>query len=102
MKSINSEEFFKLVAVKAGIVDLDTVKKVYYGMIKAISNELRNKHVVKMPDWGELSLLMYKSRRTRNINTGRVEALPPKPMVKFVADYKVKKYFHALMDEGLE
>ena len=32
MKSIKSDEFFKLVAVKAGIADLQTVKDVFYGI----------------------------------------------------------------------
>lgn len=104
-KSIKSEEFFKLVAVRAGVSDLDTIKRVFYGMIKVISSELRNKHTVKMPDWGEFNLLIYKSRNTLNVGTGRIEPLPPKPMVKFVPDLKVKKYFYSLMgsslDEGL-
>ncbi len=101
MKSINPEEFFKLIALKSGISDLETIRRVYYGMIKVISGELRSKHVIKMPDWGEFSLLIYKSRRTLNVNTRQLENLPPKPMVKFHSDVKVKKYFHALIDQGL-
>jgi len=98
MKSIESDEFFKLLAVKAGISDLDTVKRVYYGMIKVLSGELRKNHVIKMPDWGEFVLRVYKARNTLNVNTGRIEFLPAKPTVKFNPDLKMKKYFYSLSE----
>lgn len=96
MKSIKPDEFFKLVATKSGISDLDIVKRVFYGMIKVISGELRSKHIVNMPDWGEFVLKVHKSRNALNINTKQIEILPPKTTVKFNPDYKVKRYFYSL------
>lgn len=95
MKSINSEEFFKQVAVNSGIADLPTVKNVYYGMVRTLSRELRAKRVVDAPDWGEFSLGLHKARRALNVNTGNLELLPARPTLKFRPDYKVKKYFQA-------
>lgn len=94
MKSINSEEFFKQVAVNSGIVDLQTVKNIYYGMVRTISKELKGKQIVNLPDWGKFVLTTRKSRKALNIGTRELEILPPKPEVRFKADIKVKKYFH--------
>lgn len=93
MKSIKSEEFFKQVALNSGIVDLQTVKNIYYGIIKTISKELKGKQVINLPDWGKFFLTTYKSRKALNVSNGEIEILPPKLAVKFQADYKVKKYF---------
>lgn len=93
MKSINSEEFFKQVALNAGIVDLQTVKNIYYGMVRTISKELKGKQVVDLPDWGKFVLTTRKSRKALNVSSGNVEILPPKLEIRFKADYKVKKYF---------
>lgn len=100
MKGLTSEEFFKQVAINSGISDLRVVKDIYYGMVKTISRELKGKQKIKLPDWGEFLLKIYKSRQTLNVNTGRREILPPKPMVKFVPDYKVKRYFYELGNDG--
>lgn len=94
MKSIKSEEFFKQVAINSGVVDLETVKNIYYGIVRTISRELRNKQVVNLPDWGEFVMVVHKSRKALNVTTGELEILPPKPTVKFKPDYKVKKYFY--------
>jgi len=101
MKSIKPDEFFKLVSVNSGVTDLQTVKDIYYGMIKTISRELKSKHAVKLPLWGEFLLKIMKARKTLNVNTRVIEYLPAKPVVKFEPDYKVKDYFYALgNDEG--
>lgn len=96
MKSINSEEFFKQVAVNSGIVDLQTVKNIYYGMVKTISRELRGRQIINLPDWGKFSLFLRKSKKTLNVSSREMEILPPKTVVKFQPDYKVKKYFYEL------
>ena len=96
MKSIKSAEFFRLVAVNSGISDLDVVKRVFYGMIKTISRELKEKHSVKMPDWGEFSLKVHKGRQMVDINDKTLIEIPAKTTVKFSPDYKVKKYFYSL------
>lgn len=100
MKSIGPEEFYKLIAVNSGITDLQTVKDVFYGMIKTISRELKNKQVVKLPDWGEFKLIIHKSRKMMDVNNRTIITIPAKPSIKFVPDYKVKAYFYALGQES--
>lgn len=93
MKSIRPDEFFKLLALNSG-ADLQTAKDVYYGLIKTISRELKGKQVIKLPDWGEFSLKIFKAKKMVNIKDKAFIQIPAKTIVKFVSDYKVKKYFH--------
>ena len=96
---ITAEEFFKKVAINSRTADLETVRGVFYGMVKTISKELLARNVVNLPDWGEFSLKIHKSRNVGNLKGGK-RTLPPKPMVKFIPDYKVRRYFHSLWEEG--
>jgi len=99
-KSIKSEEFFKLIAVNSGISDLNIVKDIFYGMIKTISRELKNRQEIKLPDWGKFVLKVSKQRTVRNVNNGMLINLPPILMVKFIPDYKVKRYFCEFGEKG--
>lgn len=94
MKSIKPEEFFKMISINSGGVDPEVVQRVYYGMIRTISRELKGKQNIKLPDWGDFKLKLHKSRRSVDVNTGLLTIIPPKAIVKFSPDYKVKKYFH--------
>ena len=96
MKSIGAEEFFKLVSVNSGVPDVQTIKDIYYGMIRTMSREIRDKQIVKLPDWGDFSLKIHKARKMVSVNNGKMTVIPAKPTVKFIPDYKVKKYFYSL------
>lgn len=98
MKSIKTEEFFKLVAVNSGISDLDVIRRVFYGMIKTISRELRTNEIINLPDWGKFFLKTHKPKKVMNVNTGDHMVIKPTKLVKFIPDYKVKKYFHSLTE----
>jgi len=100
MKSISSEEFYKNIAINSGISDLQIVKDIFYGLVKTMSRELKNKQVIKLPDWGEFRLTIHKSRRMVDVNEKVIRTIPAKPTVKFIPDYKLKKYFYALGQES--
>lgn len=94
VKSIKPEDFFKQIAVHAGISDLTVVKDVYFGMIKTISRELKDKEIINLPEWGYFDLRVHSERMSVDVNDGKKRVLPPKTVVKFTPDYKVKKYFY--------
>lgn len=101
MKSIKPEEFFQKVAINAEGIDLDTARRVFYGMIRTITRELREKHTVVLPDFGEFVIHIHNARNIRDIRGGQIKKLPPLPTVKFRPDVKVKKYFYELGKQGL-
>ena len=64
------EEFFSTVTTFSGVGDPRTVKNVYFGMIKAISNELLRGNTASLPDFGEFRIMVKKEHQGRNIDTG--------------------------------
>lgn len=100
MKSIGPEEFFIKVTTLSGVNDIQTVRDIYYGMVRTISRELKEKGIVKLPDWGDFYIVVQKEKvwPTREENGVKMPAIviPPTAMVKFSPDYKVKKYFRDL------
>ena len=95
-KSIPPVEFFKKIALDSGVNDLQSVRDIFYGMVRTISRELRENREVELPDWGTFVLRMHKERRSKDVNDGLIRIIPPRPTVKFVPNYKVKKYFRSL------
>lgn len=103
MRNISKEEFFKKIAINSGVTDLETVRNIFYGMVKTISRELKSRHSVKLPDWGTFYLRIQDSKSVPDINKGaKIKMIiPPKTLVKFFPDWKVKEYFYNLGNEGL-
>ena len=99
MKSIEPEEFFKKIAINSGVNDLQTVKDIFYGMIRTISIELRERHIVNLPDWGEFYIHIHSARRALDVNTMQPKTIVAQPTVKFSPDWKVKKHFKMLSDD---
>lgn len=93
MKSVNSADFFKQVALNSGLSDLQTIKNVYYGMVRTISRELRGRQIVDLPDLGRFLLVTYKSRKCLNVSSREVRIIPPKVVIRFQTDRKIRKYF---------
>jgi len=96
MKSITPEEFFKRIALHSGVNDMAAVRDVYYGMIRAVSRELKEKGTVRLPDWGDFDLRVRKARKFVAVNDGVAKHLPSKTEVKFKPNMNVKKYFQTL------
>jgi len=100
MESINKEDFFRQVALNSSVTDLDAVRKIYYGMVRTMSRELKGKQKIKLPDWGEFSLKIHKGRNFVDVNTGCIRQLSAKTVIKFIPDWKVKKHFHSFGEGG--
>lgn len=104
MKSITPEEFFKRVATNSGVVDLKTVKDIYYGLIRTLSQELKGRQVITLPDWGEFILYIQKPKKFTAFLGKDLDGqwkkkesiLNPIPQVKFRSNPNVKKYFQSL------
>jgi nucleoid DNA-binding protein len=99
MKSIKPEEFLKLVSANSGI-DLETSKRVYYGMLRTITRELKKNRIITLPDLGDFYIKMFKEKAIIDYQTKQRKMIPTTPVVKFKPDYKVKAYFHDLGAEG--
>lgn len=96
------EDFFKDVSIVANGIDPETVKMVFYSMLKVLSRRLRSAREALMPDWGVFKLVLSKPRRIGDVQYERTVILPPKLTLKFSPDYKVREYFHEFGENSVK
>jgi len=90
------EDIFDEISAECNYIDRDTVRSVYYALIKVISRKLRIKSAAMIPDWGRFYLHRHSPRMSLDVNSGTFKSLEAKTTVKFTPDYKVKKYFYEI------
>jgi len=85
-------DFFRKYSEKCNFRDPKDLKDVYYALLALILQELRYNDSIKLPDFGEFKVKIYKARITHNIETREMMHLPAKRVVKFLPDKKLKTY----------
>lgn len=86
------ERFFEKLAAKSSVHDTETPKKVYYGLIKLIMEELKQKEEFELPDWGEYEITETSGRYIKDVNTGERRKIGPKKQIKWSPAHKLKEY----------
>ena len=87
-----NKRFFENLALEAGTNDIDTVKKVYYGLIRKTIKDLGNGKSLVYPDFGEFYIKEQKAKRMRHVITGNMINIDSVSTVRFKPDYKLKNY----------
>jgi nucleoid DNA-binding protein len=93
---MKKDDIFDEISSYCNYIDRETIKSVYYGLVRAISRRLRVDGRSEMPDWGKFYLHRHKPRVALNINSRNFESLGAKTTVKFDPDHKVKQYFYEI------
>ena len=101
-KFLKPLELFDKISTKSGYSDPSIVADVYYGMVKAIVEELRAGNTVRLPELGDLFVQNKKSMATYMFHTGGIMKRNNVKMVKFSACANIGKYFNALRDDSAE
>jgi len=94
IKALNTTDFFTAISKNSNYVSEDIVRDVFYGMVRVIGQELRDKGAVELPDLGHLVLHKMKERMSRDVNTKLLIKIPEKNIIKFRPCFDLKKYFH--------
>jgi len=97
--ALNKHDLLQNISTHSNYVSPDIVEDVYYGLVRVIGIELRDKGAVDLPDLGYLVLHNHKARRALNVRSGLIEMLPEKSTVKFKPCRDIKKHFHLLGDK---
>lgn len=89
--------FFKLLSEKCNYIDQETAQRFYMGLVKLISQELRENGIVRLPHLGDLALVKSPPRsmfagRGRKVIEGMY-------MLKFYANNKFREYFSKLSQQ---
>lgn len=93
---LKQDEFFKKVSEYCNYLDEETIERVYRGLIKATMQELRRTGMVRFPDFGDFTLVMYPERKSYDVTSGGLITIPPRRSVKYHVDYKVKAYLREI------
>jgi len=98
--ALNKNDLLQIISTHANYISPDIVRDVYYGLVRVIGLELRDKGAIELPDLGYLVLHTHKARRALNVSNGLLEMLPEKSTIKFKPCHDLKKHFHLLGDKS--
>jgi nucleoid DNA-binding protein len=93
---LKQTELWEKISERLNYIDQELVESVYRELIRIVVQELRHHGMVRMPDFGDFTMVYHKERVSRDVNSGLMVRLPPKKTVKFSPDYKLKEYFRSL------
>lgn len=94
MNEQKKREFFNKVAIESGTNSTDSVRRMYYGMVRAIGKELRSSGRIQLPDLGTFKVVAQKSRKIGNF--GNPIVIPETKIVRIDVDYKLKEFVKLL------
>lgn len=99
---VDTEEFFQLISAKANYMDVGIVKDVYFSMVKAMIQELRQRGMVRLPELGDFFMSFLGGYEAVNVNSGEKKELPLRRVVKFRTGRRLKEYLKSLSDIKIE
>lgn len=95
-KYLKAGDLFEKIANKSNYTDPGIVAEVYYGLLKAITEELRSGNAVRLPELGDFYLQKRKNMTTYMFKTGGIHRRESIKVVKFSACANIGKYFNAI------
>lgn len=85
-------EFLSALAIECNYSDIESVRNIYFSLLRLITKELRSKERINLPQFGEFSLF-EKSGTLLCKTTGQRVKFGPVKMVKFKPFWRLKEYF---------
>lgn len=86
-------DFFLKVQKEVNYIDVESIKPVYYAILRTILSNLRDDGSIRLPDWGEFRVIRHKARRSRDPNLpGEYLYLPAIKTVKFSPTERLKNF----------
>lgn len=90
---INQKEFFRLLSAECNYVDERTVRMLYFGLLRVITQELRSNKCARLPHLGDFALVQQKSRPAW---VGKAQVrIAPRDVLKMYPAEKMRRYFSA-------
>ena len=92
MPRLDKNKFWKDVSDRCNYIGVDTVRSVYYALMKELINEMLDKGSICMPDWGKFEIRTYAQRRFTNMKTGKLNTIYEHKRINFAPNKKLKSY----------
>lgn len=93
--SITEAELFAEISRRSNYLPEETVKQVYYGMVKAIVEQFRNGRDCELPGLGSMYVIRKPAQRVHNLNKGMVW-MPEKSVIEFRFARSLKEYVNSI------
>jgi len=91
---MNQNKFFEKLVKANYLVDPKTLKDVYYSFLRLILEELRDKGIVILVNFGTFRIRTIAARRIYDINAGYVRNVPDCKTISFTPSKRMKVYFN--------
>jgi len=93
---MKADDMFEEIANRCSYIESDLVRTVYYELVRLMGKQLKDKGMVRMPEWGDFHLIYHKERDMKHVRSGDTIHIPAKKTVKYVPNYKLKNHFNRL------
>ena len=88
---LDDERFYRELSAKCNFASDETITDWYLGLVKLISQELRENKFVRLPHLGDMALVMQKSRPAL---CGKAHVLlGPTEVLRFYPKTQMRRYF---------
>jgi len=96
--SITEGEMFAALSKHSNYLPEGTVKDVYYGLLKVITEQFRAGKDIILPGLGKLYVIQKREQQHYNINLRKIDKiLPPSRQVVFIMSDPFKKYINQMI-----
>lgn len=100
MKKDDTEMFFKNLTDRSGAYSEESVRNVYFGLVKLITDGFRAGAVVELPHIGKFSVRTRVARFKGNPWGGEKQFMQATKEVKFDPNYIFRKYVRGMKMNG--
>ena len=93
-KQNKRNKLFNEMAIAFNNLDIDTVERFYYDMVRFIVNETKKRGKLVLPDLGVFKIIHYKRRMNWDPVLGKRKLVDESIGLSFNVDYKIRYYLN--------
>jgi len=93
-RNLSKEAFIKALSIESALPE-DVVQNVLHGMVRLVTNSLRDEGRIKVPHFGRLAVSLPIIRKFPNVNTGEIMH-GRHYKITFKIDKDLKEYINAV------
>lgn len=98
LSGMTEADFYRELAKGSGNLPIETVRDVYLGLVKLITQKVKHGGGLTLPHFGKFTRKTRKETYAYDINTGGKVHVPPTKNIKFKSDENLFNYLNGKME----